>query len=388
MDAFAKFKKLIFTTSLTIQFGLSTTVLSILLTGCAHEQKASTTKPSQESVGWPLVPAQNNSQNNTPAPASAAATATSATTPEPEPESVPIPMSPQKKTIAQKPAPIKIPRPNHPTEPFASETPLIFDIPVAYNARVAYWIEYFQTSGRGWFTKWLERSTRYLPTLQKTLKRHGLPQDLAYMAMIESGFSATANSSANAVGPWQFIRETGKRYGLSINWWLDERRDFQKSSDAAAKYMKKMYGMFHNWYLVAAGYNTGENRIKRLMIKHETKSFWKMAKTDGALMDETKDYVPKLIAAMLIAKSPQMYGFRNINYNTPFSFEHFRVPGGTRLAHLADALGVTVKHMEELNPELVRSYVPTHVEGHTIRIPKGSYQLVSRYIRRTFVSER
>jgi membrane-bound lytic murein transglycosylase D len=144
---------------------------------------------------------------------------------------------------------------------------LVFDIPVAYNPRVKYWVEYFQTTGRVWFVKWLERSPRYLPSLQTTLSRHGLPKDLAYIAMIESGFSSQASSTAKAVGPWQFIRETGERYGLKVAWWLDERKDFQKSTDAAAKYLKKLYGMFHNWYLVAASYNTGENRIKRQIKK-------------------------------------------------------------------------------------------------------------------------
>jgi membrane-bound lytic murein transglycosylase D len=266
------------------------------------------------------------------------------------------------------------------------DTPLIFDIPVAYNSRVKYWIEYFQTSGRGWFTKWLERSSRYLPVLQQTLKRNGLPQDLAYMSMIESGFSSQASSTAQAVGPWQFISETGKRYGLHVTWWLDERRDFQKSTEAASKYLKKMYGMFHNWYLVAAGYNTGENRIARAIIKHGTKNFWKIAQRD--LETETKDYVPKLMAALLISKSPGMYGFHHINYIEPLLFERFRVPGGTHMDSLAQAIGVSTRAMLELNPELVKGFVPDYVEGHWIRIPRGSAQLISHYVRRTFVSER
>lgn len=267
-----------------------------------------------------------------------------------------------------------------------AEAALIFDIPVAYNGKVKNWVQYFQGDGRKWFTKWLERSTRYMPTIQRILKQHGLPRDLAYMAMIESGFSPFASSHASAVGPWQFIRETGNRYGLETTWWLDERRDFEKSSHAAAKYLKQMYGMFNNWYLVAAAYNTGENRIKRMTQKHNTKSFWKLAQ-QNALHDETEEYVPKMIAAMLISKSPQLYGFRNVSYQEIMDFEHFRVPGGTNLEKVADNLGVTTSYMRELNPELVRGYVPTHVEGHWIRIPKGSSQLMARYIRRTFLSQ-
>ena len=268
-----------------------------------------------------------------------------------------------------------------------AEAPLIFDVPVAYNSRVKYWIEFFQTSGRGWFQKWLERSSCYLPLLQKTLKKNGLPQDLAYIAMIESGFSSQASSAAKAVGPWQFVRETGKRYGLKVTWWLDERRDFQKSTEAASKYFRRMYSMFHNWYLVAAGYNTGENRIKRAIEKHGTNNFWKIAQKKD-LEEETKDYVPKFIAALLIAKSPQMYGFKHINYSSPLVYEHFHVPGGTRLDALADAIGVTPKYLMDLNPELVRGYVPNFVEGHLIRIPKGSSRLVGHYISQNMVSER
>jgi membrane-bound lytic murein transglycosylase D len=151
--------------------------------------------------------------------------------------------------------------------------------------------------------------------------------------------------------------------------------------------MKQMHGMFHNWYLVAAGYNTGENRIKRAMKKHGTKSFWKIAQKNE-LEDETKDYVPKFIAALVIAKSPSLYGFTNINFAEPFKFEHFRVPGGTHLNHLAEAIGSTPKQMQDLNPELVLGLVPNQVEGHMIRIPKGSSTAVSKYLRRMLVSSR
>lgn len=348
----------------------------LLLTGaCAHQPpKDMAPIKNSLSLGWP-VPVDH---------------------PLPRPAENPVVASaskeldPRKNVPPAKPKPIQIPKAKdengESVGDIAVDAPLIFDIPVAYNPRVKYWIEFFQTSGRSWYEKWLERSSRYLPVLKKTLKKNGLPQDLAYMAMIESGFSPHAASTAKAVGPWQFIRETGVRYGLRVNWWLDERKDFQKSTDAAAKYLKKMYGMFHNWYLVAAGYNTGENRIKRAIERHRTKNFWKIAQTD--LDSETKDYVPKLIAALLIAKAPQMYGFTHIQYSEPLTFEHFRVPGGTRLDRLAEAIGVTAKYMEELNPELVHGYVPSSVDGHLIRIPKGSLQLVSHYVRQTFVSER
>lgn len=261
----------------------------------------------------------------------------------------------------------------------STDAPIIFDLPIAYNPRVQQWIKYFQGPGRGTFTTWLERSNRYLPSLKRTLKREGLPQDLAYVVMIESGFSHSAVSHAQAVGPWQFISETGQRYGLMQNWWLDERRDFEKSTLAAAKYFRDLYNLFGSWYLAAAGYNTGEARVKRLIEKHQTRNFWAIAHK-GGFAEETRNYVPKLIAAMLIAKAPAIYGFRNLKLAEPFDYEHFFVPGGTDLRSVAQRMGVDAKVLRELNPELIRGFVPVSVSNHRIRIPRGKAQLLSALI--------
>ena len=241
--------------------------LALLLSACAHQQpyvENNSTK-SGNSLGWPLRSegVDGGAENSIDSDGVHAAVQSPVDSSITKRAPAKIPSILPQKVFANhsvKPRSIKVPRAkdtftdsNEESVDASFDTPLIFDIPVAYNSRVKYWIEYFQTSGRSWFTKWLERSSRYLPLLQQTLKRNGLPQDLAYMAMIESGFSSQASSTAQAVGPWQFIRETGKRYGLQVSWWLDERRDFQKSTEAASKYLKKMYGMFHNWYLVAAG---------------------------------------------------------------------------------------------------------------------------------------
>lgn len=184
----------------------------------------------------------------------------------------------------------------------------VFDFPITYNSRVKFWIKYFQTSGRKWFQTWLERSPRYLPALREMLREQNLPQDLAYVAMIESGFSNGAKSTASAVGLWQFISATGNRYGLRTQYWLDERRDFEKSTRAAIRYKKDLYRLFGSWYLVAASYNTGENRVKRLIKQHRTRDFWKLADL-GVLHPETMNYVPKIIAATLIAKHPRSTAF-------------------------------------------------------------------------------
>jgi membrane-bound lytic murein transglycosylase D len=253
-------------------------------------------------------------------------------------------------------------------------------IPVTYNYKVSKWIRYYQGDGRKWFRKWLERSHRYIPQIQKVLEERGLPRDLAYIPMIESGFSAHAKSTAKAVGYWQFIEPTAKRYGLKTNWWLDERRDFKKSTVAAANYLSDLYKMFDSWYLVAAGYNSGENRVMRATVKYSTRDFWRLAELK-ALPDETINYVPKLIAAMIIAKSPHLYGFRDIQGFEPYDFEYFFVPGGTDLQGLARHLGVNAEALTQLNPELVHGFVPATVINHRIRVPRGSIRRVADFVR-------
>lgn len=261
-----------------------------------------------------------------------------------------------------------------------NETPFIFDIPVTYNERVRTWIKYFQKDGRMTFRNWLERSSRYLPVVQYELAHAGLPQDLAYVAMVESGFSPGATSPAGAKGMWQFIPETGRRYGLRIDWWVDERRDFHKATKAAIHYMSDLYTQFNSWYLVTASYNMGEHGVRRLIQRHKTTNFWELAEM-GALPQETCDYLPKIIAAMLISKAPALYGFRDLDYQMPLSFESITVPGGTDIVNLATYLGVSERYLKDLNPELIKGLIPGTVRGHRIRVPKGSMLAVSQFIR-------
>jgi membrane-bound lytic murein transglycosylase D len=265
----------------------------------------------------------------------------------------------------------------------SSSTGYVFDLPITYNEKVKFWIQYYQNNGKKWFYQWLERGQVHVPNMKKALKEAGLPQDLAYLAMMESGLSAYATSHANAVGPWQFIQPTGERFGLKINWWLDERRNFDRSTQAAISYFKFLYKEFGSWYLVAAAYNTGEGRIRRITKKYQTKDFWKLAQSES-LMKETKDYIPKLIATMLIAKTPHLYGFRNIPTSRALETELFYAPGGTKLKELADHLGLTHKAMTDLNPDLLAQEIPPHVNGHLIRIPKGASKMVGLYISRKY----
>jgi LysM repeat protein len=183
-----------------------------------------------------------------------------------------------------------------------------FDIPITINSRVEYWVDYFTGRGRKYFTKYLERSEFFVPYIAPLLKQNGLPEDLVYLAMIESGFNNFARSHAKAVGPWQFISATGKRYGLMVNWWVDERRDIRKSTLAAVGYLKDLYNMYGSWELAAASYNAGESKIARAIQRYGTKDFWVISK-QRFLRPETRDYVPKIIAAAILAKNRGQFGF-------------------------------------------------------------------------------
>lgn len=256
----------------------------------------------------------------------------------------------------------------------------IFDLPVTYNKKVATWISFFQTRGKNFFRNWLEKSTKYMPLLQSELKKAGLPTDLAYMVMIESGFSSTAVSTASAVGPWQFIESTGRNYGLKKNWWLDERRDIKKSTQAAIRYMKDLHAEFGSWYLVAASYNMGENGLRSRIRRHGTNDYWQLVKLN-ALPQETQDYVPKILAAMMIAKAPNLYGFRDIDAQYPLQYEVVWAPSGTDLESLADHLNITRKAIKDLNSELLLGYIPRQIDGHHIRIPLGSLSVARQFFR-------
>lgn len=256
----------------------------------------------------------------------------------------------------------------------------IFDLPVTYNRKVAVWISYFQTRGKTFFRNWLEKSTKYMPFLQSELRKAGLPTDLAYMVMIESGFSSSAVSNASAVGPWQFIESTGKTYGLRKNWWLDERRDIKKSTSAAIKYLKDLKAEFGSWYLVAASYNMGENGLRRQIKRYGTNDYWELVRRN-ALPQETQDYVPKILAALMISKAPNLYGFRGIDAQYPMQYEMVYAPAGTDLDQIADHLNITRKAMRELNSELLLGYIPKQVDGHPIRIPLGSLSVANQFFR-------
>src|SRR4030043_225932 len=249
-----------------------------------------------------------------------------------------------------------------------------FDIPIVMNGKVEQFIQYFQTNIREKFVIWLSRSEKYIPFMRNLLKEHGLPEDLVYLSLIESGFNPYAYSRSKAVGLWQFISQTGKRYGLREDWWVDERRDPEKSTIAAAKYLKDLYDMFECWYLAAAGYNAGEYKIIKAMKRYRTEDFWKLTQY-RYLKRETKDYVPLMIAAALVAKDPEKYGFTGVEYQDPLQYEKVYVPELTDLSLIAKTCETSLDEIKDLNPELRRGGTPPNESEYEIKIPFGKKDL-------------
>jgi len=260
-----------------------------------------------------------------------------------------------------------------------ANTPL-FDFPVVENDKVRYFIDFYTGPGKQVFSRWLQRSGRFLPMMREVFAEHGLPRDLAYLAMVESGFNERAYSWAHAVGPWQFIEKTGQGYGLTIDWWYDERRDFEKSTHAAAGFLADLYKRFDgDWYLAVAAYNAGGGKISRAINKYHSRDFWTLSR-GSFLQQETKNYIPKLLAVLMIAKQPEKYGFKDLDYLAPYEYEVVALPSETDLEVIARLCDADYDLIKTLNPELKRWCTPPGVKGYEIRIPAGSREeFVKRY---------
>jgi membrane-bound lytic murein transglycosylase D len=245
-----------------------------------------------------------------------------------------------------------------------------YDIPIDANEAVRAYVRFFQLEpARKHFVKWLGRLSRYEQRYRAILRANGVPEDTLFLAMIESGFANLAYSRARAVGPWQFIAGTGKRMGLSQDFWVDERRDPEKSATAAAAYLKELYEEFGDWRLAWAGYNAGAGKVAKAQRKGQA-DFWSMAR-GRVLKRETKGYVPKLMAAAIISKHAEAFGFKKeeVEPETWPEFERVAVPGAVDLATVAAAAEVSERDLRDLNPELRRSCTPPR--GYEIRVPLG-----------------
>jgi membrane-bound lytic murein transglycosylase D len=229
----------------------------------------------------------------------------------------------------------------------------------------------FSTRIKERFSLWLSRSGRYLDMMKDILRKKDVPEDIVFLSLIESGFNPNAYSIARAVGPWQFIASTARRYGLEINWWKDERRDPIKSTEAAADYLKDLYGMFGSWNLAMAAYNAGEGKILKAIRRSKADTYWDLLGTRH-IKNETKEYVPKFIAAGLIATNPKDFGFEDIEYHEPLSYDEVELDSPVDLSVAAECAGTELEAIKKLNPELRRWCTPPDVANYMLKIPKGT----------------
>lgn len=249
-----------------------------------------------------------------------------------------------------------------------------FEIPIQYNERVQEYIDLYAHRRRSTFAAWLKRSGRYRDYIQERLSAHGLPKELIYLALIESGYETGATSSAAAVGLWQFMSGTARSEGLEVSDYVDERRDPFRSTDAAIRHLSGLYQTFGSWYLAAAAYNSGSGRIARLMketygrVKGPDATFWQI---QDYVPKETRGYVPGLIAAAIIGEHPERFGLGSVRMDSPVRFETVVLPAATDLRAVARAAGVPVDEIKVLNPHLVRGMTPPDRE-YDVRVPVGS----------------
>jgi membrane-bound lytic murein transglycosylase D len=248
----------------------------------------------------------------------------------------------------------------------------VYDFPIVENEKVRYYVDYYTGRARKTFKIWLERSGRYLPMMQEIFAEAGLPKDLAYLAMVESGFNDKAYSWAHAVGPWQFIESTGRRYGLKNDWWHDERRDPEKATRAAAHFLSDLYESFDgDWYLAVPSYNAGPGKLRQAIKRYKTRDFWEISR-GKYLKAETKNYLPKLLAVILIAKQPEKYGFTDLQYQEPIAYDTSVLPSSTDLEVIARLSGSSYESIKKLNPELKRWCTPPAGKGFEVRLPSGT----------------
>ncbi|NIP78389.1 MAG: transglycosylase SLT domain-containing protein [Gemmatimonadetes bacterium] len=259
-------------------------------------------------------------------------------------------------------------------DPFADIIPQEWDLPSDRNERVDFFIDFLKGERFEDMKEWLERIGKYGPMIREELSARDMPQDLLFLAIIESGLDPNAYSPADAAGIWQFIEPTGERYGLEVSEYVDERRDPVKATAAALTYLEELHDRFDSWFLAAASYNTGENRVGRIMEevtgseRGSDENYWDIS---DRLPRETRDYVPLMIAAGHIAKDPGAHGFPELEFQDPLRFDVVSVPAGTPLSEVAEAAGASEEEVRDLNPHLVRGQTPPDREWD-VRIPEGA----------------
>jgi membrane-bound lytic murein transglycosylase D len=250
-------------------------------------------------------------------------------------------------------------------------------VPLVLNELVQRNISFFMGRGHVYMEHWLRNAGRYFPILRKILKEEGVPEELVHLSMIESGVNPNARSWARAVGMWQFVKGTGRLYGLRNSYFMDERRDFEKATRAAARHMRDLYEEFGDWYLVLSAYNSGAGRVYSGIRRTGSTDFWEMRRR---LPRETRNYTPQFIATTLIAMNPGQYGFDSVEVYPPLAFDTVSVDDGIDLDLLAGCAGTDVETLRELNPELLQWCTPPGIKQYRLRVPEGtSVQFKAKY---------
>ncbi len=251
----------------------------------------------------------------------------------------------------------------------------VHDIPIPMNDRVLRFVELFQGRLRGFLTEGLTRGAQYMPMIQAVFKDAGLPLDLAFVPLVESAFKPTALSRASARGVWQFMRGTGTENGLKHDWFIDERADPEKATRAAAKYLKSLHRTFDDWHLALASYNGGPGRVQRAVKRSGLDDFWALSASTKHLPRETRDYVPMILAATIIARNPAKYGF-DVPVMSPVATDLVTLSAPADLRRVAEWAGVSAEDIRALNPELRRWTTPVRQRDYLLRVPMGTAALV------------
>ena len=252
-----------------------------------------------------------------------------------------------------------------------------FDIPVVLNDDVLRLLNFYQNRGREIMEQGLKRSGMYVPLFREIFREEGVPLDLVYMAHVESHFKPNAYSRAKARGLWQFMLGTGKMYGLRQDWWIDERSDIVKSTHAAAQHLRDLYERFGDWHLAMAAYNVGSRRIDRVHRRYgKTLDYWAMVKRK-MLPRETRSFVPSILAAVIIFRNPERYGFR-VEPDPPLQFETIDLKEQVDLRVVAEEIDVQVADLFALNPELRRGITPFHDDDYKLKVPLGKADLLEK----------
>jgi membrane-bound lytic murein transglycosylase D len=255
-----------------------------------------------------------------------------------------------------------------------------FDIPILRAPMVNQYIDYFTGRGRNIFRTWLKRYDRYAPLMRPILKKHGVPEDLVYISMIESAFNPKAYSISAAGGFWQFIPSTARHFDLAMNTWIDERRDFVKSTEKAAIYLKQLKKKFGDWHLAWAAYNAGEGRIRRALRRYGVETYWELSNIKNAIAKETVHYVPRVIASAILGHSREKYGFTDIKSLDRLYYDQIRVEGALDLRRLAKRFDIHINRLRLLNPALRHDITPPK-RSWRLRVPPGKGKKVAQWLK-------